>query len=550
MEPNFSNSTADNNDIQSKQNHFLTLRKAKRNNLLSRKFQTDNTTEKYKLNQNSYENNNNIIQRFYDEQDKPAYLHQLLANLLDAKIDSNLDQNLIKFIIFQSLNYYDSQKQSKEGIKILENFFTDKILENLIEVMHIMKQNYLISYNICYLLLEITFKSRHITKLITLNKTNIEKIFDCLYNTNEDIISIVLTLIYNCYLEDEDMVNQNCNIGVYVMQNLFAYSKNYMAMITKSINVNETLKILVSFIGILVNNKTSQIYQQFGEEVRNQIIYFLIVLCRDVLDENLKYDAHIALGKMLNLAEPEDINVDEIGLCNIANIFLSHIKLELNNPEIVEISMEIIEKFSYLCDVEVFGTKELIEQLEQIFIDFNDMSINKISPKPYYSNFRKENINHILNNLCVTLTNLITLSKLERFVMNKTNIVDYLTLCLKISELENKTIINIYGFFKELVHNKDTCMKVILANFIDVGILDVLKNNLNNKNYEVIQQALDICLIMMKESSQLTNGNNNVIQMYLEKKGFNDILNVIIGADFGNMNCSEAAKNIQDGFFK
>jgi len=550
MEPNFSNSTADNNDIQSKQNHFLTLRKAKRNNLLSRKFQTDNTTEKYKLNQNSYENNNNIIQRFYDEQDKPAYLHQLLANLLDAKIDSNLDQNLIKFIIFQSLNYYDSQKQSKEGIKILENFFTDKILENLIEVMHIMKQNYLISYNICYLLLEITFKSKHIAKLITLNKTNIEKIFDCLYNTNEDIISIVLSLIYNCYIEDEDMVNQNCNIGVYVMQNLFAYSKNYMAMITKSINVNETLKILVSFIGILVNNKTSQIYQQFGEEVRNQIIYFLIVLCRDVLDENLKYDAHIALGKMLNLAEPEDINVDEIGLCNIANIFLSHIKLELNNPEIVEISMEIIEKFSYLCDVEVFGTKELIEQLEQIFIDFNDMSINKISPKPYYSNFRKENINHILNNLCVTLTNLITLSKLERFVMNKTNIVDYLTLCLKISELENKTIINIYGFFKELVHNKDTCMKVILANFIDVGILDVLKNNLNNKNYEVIQQALDICLIMMKESSQLTNGNNNVIQMYLEKKGFNDILNVIIGADFGNMNCSEAAKNIQDGFFK
>jgi len=550
MEPNFSNSTADNNDIQSKQNHFLTLRKAKRNNLLSRKFQTDNTTEKYKLNQNSYENNNNIIQRFYDEQDKPAYLHQLLANLLDAKIDSNLDQNLIKFIIFQSLNYYDSQKQSKEGIKILENFFTDKILENLIEVMHIMKQNYLISYNICYLLLEITFKSKHIAKLITLNKTNIEKIFDCLYNTNEDIISIVLSLIYNCYIEDEDMVNQNCNIGVYVMQNLFAYSKNYMAMITKSINVNETLKILVSFIGILVNNKTSQIYQQFGEEVRNQIIYFLIVLCRDVLDENLKYDAHIALGKMLNLAEPEDINVDEIGLCNIANIFLSHIKLELNNPEIVEISMEIIEKFSYLCDVEVFGTKELIEQLEQILIDFNDMSINKISPKPYYSNFRKKDINHILNNLCVTLTNLITLSKLERFVMKKTNIVDYLTLCLKISELENKTIINIYGFFKELVHNKDTCMKVILANFIDVGILDVLKNNLNNKNYEVIQQALDICLIMMKESSQLTNGNNNVIQMYLEKKGFNDILNVIIGADFGNMNCSEAAKNIQDGFFK
>ena len=550
MEPNFSSRAASNNDTQSKQNHFLSLRKAKRNNLQSRKLQTDKTTDKYKLNQNSFENNNKIIQNFFDAQDKPAYLHQLLSNLLDAKIDSNLDQNLIKFIILQSLNYYDSQKHSKEGINSLENFFTDKIFTNLIEVMNIMKQNYLISYNICYLLLELTFRSEHLTKVITLNKTNIEKIFDCLYNTNEDIISIVLSLIYNCYMEDEDMVNQNCNIGVYVMQNLFAYSKNYMAMISKSINITENLKILVSFIGILVNSKTSQIYKQFGEEVRNQIIYFLIVLCRDVLDENLKLDAHYALGKMLNLAEPEDINVDEIGLCNIANIFLSHIKLELNNPEIIEISMEIIEKFSYLCDVEVFGTKDLIEQLEQLLIDFNDMNINKVNPKPYYSNFRKKTINHILNNLCVTLTNIITLSKLERFVIKKTNIVDYLTLCLKINELENETIVNIYGFFKELIHNKDNCVKVILANFIDVGILDVLKNNLNNKNYEVIQQALDICLIMMKESSQLTNGNNNVIKMYLEKKGFNDLLNVIIGADFGNMNCSEVAKSIQDGFFK
>ena len=63
---------------------------------------------------------------FFDAQDKPAYLHQLLSNLLDAKTDSNLDQNLIKFIILQSLNYYDSQKNSKEGINILENFFTQK----------------------------------------------------------------------------------------------------------------------------------------------------------------------------------------------------------------------------------------------------------------------------------------------------------------------------------------------------------------------------------------------------------------------------------------
>ena len=90
-----------------------------------------------------------------------------------------------------------------------------------------------------------------------------------------------------------------------------------------------------------------------------------------------------------------------------------------------------------------------------------------------------------------------------------------------------------------------------MANFIDVGIVDVLKKNLSNKNYEVIQNVLDVCLLMMKECNQFSAGKgNNIIRMYLDKKGFNDILNVIAGVDFGNMNCSEIAKNIQDSFFK
>ena len=59
---------------------------------------------------------------------------------------------------------------------------------------------------------------------------------------------------------------------------------------------------------------------------------------------------------------------------------------------------------------------------------------------------------------------------------------------------------------------------------------------------------------MMKECNQFSAGNGNkgiiIIRMYLDKKGFNDILNVIAGDDFGNMNCSEIAKNIQDSFFK
>ena len=550
MEPKSINEIGFIKDSASKQNHFLSLRKAKRINLYTKKINLDKKTDKYKLTEDSFEKNN-IIKNFFDSQEKPSFLRQLLINILDAKTDSGLDQNTIKFIIFQSLNFYDSQKHSKEGINILENFFTDTIISNLIDVMNILKLNCIISYNICYLLLELTFRSSHLTKLITLNVNNIEKIFDCLYNTNEDIVSIVLSLIYNCYMEDEDIVNKNCNIGMYVIQNLYTISKNYISNLDKSININELLKILVSFIGILINNRTFEVYKQIGAEIRNDIICFLLALCQKVLDENLKMDSHQALEKMLNLAEPEDINLNEedLGLCDIADIFLPHIKLELNNPEMVEISMEIIEKFSYLCDVEIIVTKNLIEQLEQILISFNDMNTNNINPKPFYHNYRKKNINNILNNLVVTLTNSITLTKLERYIMKNTNIVDNLTLCLNIPGLDNKTLINIYEFFKEFIHNKDTCVKVILANFIDIGIVEFLKNNLSTNNYDIVQSSLDVCLLMLKKCSDLTKENSNVIKMYLEKKGFNEILKVISGADFGNLNCSETAKNIQDNYF-
>ena len=277
----------------------------------------------------------------------------------------------------------------------------------------------------------------------------------------------------------------------------------------------------------------------------------MLVLCRDVYDEQLKIDSHNALERMLSLAEPEDINVDRIGLVNISEIFLPHIKLESNSSDIVEISMEILNKFSYLCDVEVLISNELLEQLDQILFSFIDMERNKANPKPFYKNYNKKSVNKILNNLSFVLTNAITLFKLEKYINKETNIIDNLTLCLSINDLDNETLVNIYDFFKEFIHNKDNCVKVILANFLDIGILDVLKNNLSKKNYDVVQNVLEVCLLMMKKCTQLTNGNsNNVIKIYLEKKGFNDILNVVSGVDFGNMNCSEIAKNVQDNFFK
>ena len=542
----FINEMGAENDPSFNKNHFLTLRKNKRLNLQIKRFEVDKTTQKYKLGPNSYDQSNEIIQKFFNTQDKPAFLYQLISNLSN----SNIDLNLIKFIIIQSTYYYESQKQNPNYLNILEKFFTDQIITNLINVMFILKNDLVIVYNICLLLLELTYRSSQITKLLTLNVNNIQKIFECLANTDKEVNSIVLSLLYNCYMEDEDNVNKNCNIGVYVFGKLNSYSLNIKNALKENINSDEYLKILVSFLEILINKKTSKVYKQFDLELRNNIIYLLLILCKEVFDENFKLDSHKGLERMLSLADSEeDINIDRIGLCNIISIFLPHIKLELNSSQIVQISMEIIEKFSYLCDVEILIDNDLIQQLEQILISFNDMDVNKNNPKPFYNNYKKKTINNILNNLAIILTNAITLTKLEKYIIRETNIINYLTLSLKIYDLENETLNNIYGFFKDFISNKDNCVKVILANFIDIGILDVLKTNISNKNYEVIQCALDVCLLMMQKCDELTNGKGNIIKIYLEKKGFNEILTLISGADFGNTNCSEIAKNIQDNFF-
>ena len=143
-------------------------------------------------------------------------------------------------------------------------------------------------------------------------------------------------------------------------------------------------------------------------------------------------------------------------------------------------------------------------------ISFNDMNTNKINPKPFYNNYKKKNINNLLNSLAILLTNTIILEKYVKLIIKK-QILFIITLNLKIYDLDMKILNNIYGFFKDFISNKDNCVKAILGIFIDIGIFDVLETIISNKNYEVIQSILDVCLLMMKECNELTEGKGNII---------------------------------------
>ena len=93
-------------------------------------------------------------------------------------------------------------------------------------------------------------------------------------------------------------------------------------------------------------------------------------------------------------------------------------------------------------------------------------------------------------------------------------------------------------------------MKLILSNFLEIGLVENLKINIINKKYEVIQEILELSLIMLKKVDELKINQINFIKLYLEKKGFKEMLTTIEGLDFGNASNSELARNIRINFFK
>ena len=538
-----------------RQNHFLSLRKNKRKNIPVRLSQNEEINKKYELNQNSYQNND-IIQNFFNSKEKTAFLYDLISNFINSHNNTNCDINLARFIVVQSLNYYKSEEENSEALK---KFFTNAIITNLIDIMYIFKKDDSIVYNISNLLEKLTYYSNTITKLITLKSKSLQKIFESLTYTNYEVDSEILKLIYNCYQVDEEAVNPNCNIGVYVFQSLSRFKTEKIIQQSKNLYTNPYFKILISFLNLLINDNTRAIYKEFNSEYKNNIIFLLLVLCRDVFDEELKLDVHKDLKLMLELIkDSSELDIKEFGVCEIVNTFLPHIKLESNNPEIVVYSMSILEIFSFLCSINELINRDLIIQIEEILLTFIDMNENKTNPKFYYKNYSKAYIGQILQSISNLISNSIDNEEdeehyLENFIINETRTIDYLTLCLKIKDIEEENMINIYTFFKDFVDSgvtKNRFIKLILTNFIEIGIVENMKYNIINKNHSIIKEILEICLLMLKECDKLKGNQANFVVIYLEKKGFVELLTAISGLDFGNSFNSELAKNIHENFFK
>ena len=534
-------------------NKLLSLRKKEQMKKLRNKLTKFETAEKAPnlLDQNSYSSNNYYIQNFVAAQDKVSYLYQLISEIFTNSNNAAIDENLVNFIIVQCDNYLTSliNNKNEQLEEQIMKFFNKQIFGNLIQLMQNFKINNTIVHDMCMLISKIILYSENSTKLICADTANIQKIFDCLSTKDENTTLEILKVLYNCYIVDKNIVNQNCNISFYIIEALFNYFKE-KARDNLAQN-SKYLMQLLDFVNEIFTEDTYPIFQQVDnfDFFRNliRIIDYLIIICKKSYENKLIANSFGAIGSLLNIInlKPEIFKELKFNSLKINELFIQKLKLKVNEPNVIRRALNVLVFLSRNLEIGENFNEELIDAIDNLL---NDLSQEQNTRNVF--NLKRDDIDSILYYLSILLFNIITDEKNSEYLERKTKIIENLIFCLKKFKLDNHTIVNIYDLFKEFSNDRDKLMNLIVGDFIKLCVINPLKEYASIKNNEIVRIIFEICLEMMKTSSAFhledQNGKSlNFIEEYLEKNGFNDLLNVFISPDYGDINCSQLAKEIQ-----
>mgnify|MGYP003571439991 CR=1 FL=1 len=247
-----------------------------------------------------------------------------------------------------------------------------------------------------------------------------------------------------------------------------------------------------------------------------------------------------------------NLNGNNINISNLRSFIdslLPNLNLEKNEVFIVINSLEIISSYTYLFEIDDFTDINLIKEISQLLIKIINNQ-NKI-------NIGDKNLNYILELLSIILLNFCLSSKVCDYIIYNTSIPENIILIIYKFSLEISTLKNLFSFINEFMDTEDNFMALILVNFLDIIIIKSLDKYLEIKNYEIVSvilnlacKSLDYGDIFNEKNNDIYHNNKiNFVQYFLDKKGFNDRLNLIVSPDFTNVKCSELAKYIQENFF-
>ena len=551
------------------ENNIITLRKEQKKEKTNIKLKDSNilsftSQEKnYLISSSSFNNIPNNFKEYWNkEKNKEIILLKLLKEDEEIMAKYSLDKsNLTKFILFQLNQVIINGLNNYENVRFVKNIFDCNIINKLIILLYEFsnekyyatekidynnivkyKDNEIIIYNICKILIRLTVISSDFSFLITQNDKNLQLImFSLKYfqKKNQFICSNLLILIYNLYLDDENTILKKSEIIIpFILENLYNYQNNPIQNIIQI----DFLYSLLEFISLLINEDTFHI---INKQNINKYLSFIINIYQNYANDTIKNCSLNCISNLLHcFNENTGIKIDNLN--SFIKSLLKNLNIELNNQFIFIKTLEIISSISYLFEIEEFSSDELLNEINQILIS---LIMHKEQIQLYYN---KIQLNSIFENISILLLNFCLSSKICEYITQNTSIIKNVILILYNYSLELRTAKNLYNFLNEFMDNIDNFIFLVLSNFLEIGIVKNLDKYIYNKNYEIILMILNLSYKALEFGNIEKNQNIsqiNFVLSFLDKKGFNDKLNIIISPDFKNINCSNLAKRIQEDYF-
>ena len=350
-------------------------------------------------------------------------------------------------------------------------------------------------------------------------------------NKNQFLCCNLLILIYNLYLDDKNSIlNKSDKIIPFIFENLYNYKNNPIENIIQI----DFLFSLLEFLDLIIEEKEFHINLN-GQNI-NECISLMIKIYQNYINNTIKICSLKCLSKLFRYAnEKTEIKVDNLSL--FIKSLLINLNIEIDSQFIVIKVLEIISSISYLFEIEEFFSDELLNSINQILIT---LVLHKEQIQIYYI---FENISILLLNICFSY-------KVCNDITQNTSIIKNVILILYNYSLELNTVKNLYNFLNEFMDNIDNFIFLIICNFLEIGINKNIEKYMNNKNFEIVLIILKLLYKTLEFGKVNKDSNINFVQSYLDKKGINDKLNLIISPDFDNLICSNLAKKIQEDFFQ
>ena len=500
---------------------------------------------------------NSFNEYWHNQKQKDIALFECLNDEKEITLKYSIDKNnLIKFVLFQyhQIINNDLINNNKENLDFIKNIFNINTINKLILLLFEytneknmkIKDNEIIIFNICKILIKLTAISADFSFLIIQNDINLQLIFSSLkyfQRKNQFISNNLLILIYNLYIDDENSILNKCDKLIpLILENLY----NYQLDPIENIIQIDFLFNLMEFLSLLLNKRTFHIY--LNNQYINECINLAINIYQNYENDCIKLSSLKCLSCLLHCVD-EKANLKIKNLVSFIKSLLNNLNIEVNSPFIVVKTLEIISFISYLFEAEEFSSDELINEINLILIS---LVFHKGQIQGYYDKIK---LNSIIENISILLLNFSLSIKVCEYIIQNTSIIKNVILILYNYSLDLEITKNLYNLLNEFMDNIDNFMFLILCNFLEIGIIKSLDKYIYNKNYEIILIILNLAYKALEfgninNNQNIENGSKlNFVHSFLDKKGFNDKLNLIISPDFGDMKCLFAAKRIQEEFF-